>query len=112
MASLSCISVLEAGSFTTDSGHVLVPTGETPFIIWQLLEPALFTDADTFYAAVLDNAQGLFPSLFTDADAFFAPTVTPGAITLTPSLFTDADTFFVPVVSDGDDSDDTLVSLI
>lgn len=31
MPALDCISILEAGSFATDSGTVLVPSGERPF---------------------------------------------------------------------------------
>lgn len=45
------------------------------------------------------TGQQLLPSLFVDADTFFAPTVSPGAVTLTPSPFTDADTFFTHAIT-------------
>ena len=31
MPTLDCISILEAGSFSTDSGNVVLPTGDEPF---------------------------------------------------------------------------------
>lgn len=36
MASLSCLSIFEAGAFGSDSGNVIVPTGEVQFPITAL----------------------------------------------------------------------------
>jgi hypothetical protein len=61
------------------------------------LLPALFTDADTFFAHTLNRgAVTLTASLFTDDDSFFTHTLSQagGAQTLTASLFTDGDTFY------------------
>lgn len=40
MASLSCISILEAGSFTTDSGNVVVSSGDVQFPITAFIAGA------------------------------------------------------------------------
>lgn len=42
MSRLTCISILEAGSFTTDSGNVLVSTGDDPFEIEVLIYALIF----------------------------------------------------------------------
>lgn len=68
----------------------------------QDLAPALYVDADTFFApTVTAGAITLLPALYVDADTFFSPTVTVGAVTLLPNLYTDADTFFSPTVTRG-----------
>lgn len=48
MARFECISILEAGSFTTDSGTVIVPSGEEPFPIEEFPYALIFIDARNF----------------------------------------------------------------
>lgn len=51
---LACISILEAGSFETDSGTVTVPTGEEPFPIEEWVYRLIFVDArNAAYAAMM-----------------------------------------------------------
>lgn len=51
---LDCISVLEAGSFTTDSGNVLIPTGEEPFPMEVVVYALIFVLArNSFNIAVV-----------------------------------------------------------
>jgi hypothetical protein len=75
------------------------PFGEGPFgpgpeeATLQTLSPALYTDADTFYSAIVSLTR-IYPALYTDADAFYAPSILRSAVTLTVPLFTDPDTFY------------------
>lgn len=45
MPRFECFSILEAGSFTTDSGTVIVPSGEEPFPIEIWVYALIFLDA-------------------------------------------------------------------
>lgn len=63
----------------------------------QILLPALYSDADTFFTAtVLRGTVTLTPALFSDPDAFFAPQIN---LAIFPALFTDGDTFYPPQVN-------------
>jgi hypothetical protein len=64
------------------------------------LQPGLYTDDDTFYAAtVAPGAVNLAPDLYSDDDTFHEPTVTPGAVDLAPDLYVDDDTFHSPTIT-------------
>jgi hypothetical protein len=43
--------------------------------------------------------QDLVPAIFTNTNTFYAPTVTPGAVTLTPSLYSNINTFYGPTTT-------------
>lgn len=62
MSRLTCISILEPGSFATDSGTVTVPTGEHPFPI--VISGAGVTYTYTYGYAVMPDDDENFLLLF------------------------------------------------
>lgn len=67
----------------------------------QTITGALFTNTQTFFAAVVNRgAVNISGGLFTDTDTFFGAVVK-GLNTITGALYTDTDSFFGAVVSIG-----------
>lgn len=97
------------GPAVDSKGRVLVGGTEYNVIIAPLEatitlyadQSALFTNTNTFYAAIVDQNNDLSQNTrFDNTNSFYAHTVTPGAVTLTPSLFDEStDTFYAHVVS-------------
>jgi hypothetical protein len=63
----------------------------------QQIQPGLFTDPDTFYAATLSVLQNLYPGLFLDPDTFYPASISYKQF-LTAGLFLDPDAFPQAVV--------------
>lgn len=82
------------------SGTSITVTQQPTITVRGLLQPALFTNSNTFYAPSISVNQTLTPSLYTDVDTFYAPAVS-SIYTLTPGLYTDADTFYSPTIETG-----------
>jgi hypothetical protein len=63
------------------------------------LYPGLFTNAQTFYSAVVaPGPVDLQPAAFTNANTLYAPTVDAGAVTLAPAVVTNDQSFIAPEV--------------
>jgi hypothetical protein len=89
--------------------------GTSGVYLWgaSLEDAILFRNAQTLYApTVVPGAKTLTPSLLTNSQTFYAPTVTPGAVTLAPSLLTNTQTFYAPTVSQGGSDQSLTVPLL
>lgn len=64
----------------------------------QAFDPGAFEEASFEAAAGAPSPQTLLPALFTNAQAFYAPTVGRGAVTLAPDRLTLTNTFYAPTV--------------
>lgn len=60
---------------------------------------ALYTDPDTFYGATVSATYDIAGALYSDPDTFFGATITPGPVNIDGGLFADPDSFGVATVS-------------
>jgi hypothetical protein len=67
----------------------------------SLLFTDLVTDSDSFPVPAVSATASLLPALVTDADAIYAAIVGAAAIPLAAPFYTDSDTIFVPTVVPG-----------
>lgn len=65
----------------------------------QTLAPALFTNAQTFFAPAVKASYALKPGLLTNAQTFYGPTAVRGAVTLATDLLANQQTFYAPTAS-------------
>jgi hypothetical protein len=77
---------------------------ETIADFFQTLEPTLFTNSPTFYAASVvqdGGSQYITPDFFSNTQTFFSPTSAPGSVDILPALFANSQAFYVHTVSAG-----------